>query len=689
MLFLTIAGIALGAGRHTNHSKWKTPAPTPAVGHLPCTGYSANLSVPQCHAYQDYFDSTGGPSWLACADSRTDPCNCYSGYHDVWVWCNKNYTTILRINMAENHLVGFLPWSIVAWEDVSMLFLWGNRLWGRLPELRLPSLRQCKLYRNSSDPDAWQNSFQCPLPPFAQNRTTCGMSADQCQASPPTPGPPAPGPPPGPPPGPGPGPGGGPHGVVGAGAGTIAGGVVCAAALAWALLAVQRQRRRAVAATPTKRPLLAGHATVRLGDAAAEEGGGIHIVVGGELARQGQQLPSPSSPLPGDSKYAMPVLEWPLPPSELGARRRQGAAAAAQQQQLLQQQLSSSSSSPLPMPPSPTQLTLTQLIGRREQFANASFSDESVAAARAFRPRPTDTFILTAPKTGTSWLTQVCHHLRLQERAGDMDFDDMYQMVPWTQMAADLGMSLDAEQVASPRLFKSHQRLAAIQRGAKYIVTVREPEATMKSWFEFVQAMEIPAAAGYGSVSEFVATCDEFVSDGMRFGATLWEYYAEFHAARAHPDVLVLVFEDLIRDLPAHLPLIAAHMGLPACSDAVVAEVARVSGKAFMQAHQSKFDASWAYKRMKALGKLPQEKLDCNRPAARVTARSAKEKSGLKLDGRASAFMARKWAEEVAPSTGCGSYQELADSIREECRRRRAAAHKSVPITIVPNGATL
>ena len=197
----------------------------------------------------------------------------------------------------------------------------------------------------------------------------------------------------------------------------------------------------------------------------------------------------------------------------------------------------------------------------------------------------------------------------------------------------------------------------------------------MKSWFEFTQAMEIPAAAGYGSVSEFVF-CDEFVSHGMRFGATLWEYYAEFFACRSHPDVLVLVFEDLIRDLPGHLPLIAAHMGVP-CGPEVMEQVTRVSSKSFMQEHQSKFDASWAYERMKSLGKLPKEKLDCNKPATRVTARSAHKKSGLQLNARASAFMERKWAEEVASCTGCTTYKQLADSIRDECRHRKEAAAAS------------
>ena len=179
------------------------------------------------------------------------------------------------------------------------------------------------------------------------------------------------------------------------------------------------------------------------------------------------------------------------------------------------------------------------------------------------------------------------------------------------------------------------------------------------------------AAAAYRTVSEFVF-CDEFVSHGMRFGATLWEYYAEFFACRSHPDVLVLVFEDLIRDLPGHLPLLAAHMGVP-CDSALVEAVTRVSSKQFMKDHASKFDASWAYERMKALGRLPKEKLDCNRPAARVTARSVGMLSDLEMNAEAAALMRRRWDEGVAPRTGCASYVELAAAIRLECEERKAA----------------
>jgi len=314
---------------------------------------------------------------------------------------------------------------------------------------------------------------------------------------------------------------------------------------------------------------------------------------------------------------------------------------------------------------------ITARIGRREQFPHAAFSDESIAKACAFVPRRTDCFILTAPKTGTSWLQQICHQLRQGSEAGEMDFEDVYQVVPWAQMAGDLDQSLDAEQERNPRLFKSHQRLSSINRGGRYICTVREPASTMYSWFTFVKAMEIPAAASYATISEFVF-CEEFVSHGMRFGASLWDYYAEFHACRLQPNVLVLVFEDLIKDLPGHLPLIASHLGLE-CTPEIMEAVVGSSVKSFMQKHTSKFDASWAYEKMKELNRLPPEKLDCNRPATRVTNRSTERIADLELNPEATAFLRRMWEERAAPATGCDNYGAMAAEVREELTARRAA----------------
>lgn len=62
------------------------------------------------------------------------------------------------------------------------------------------------------------------------------------------------------------------------------------------------------------------------------------------------------------------------------------------------------------------------------------------------------------------------------------DYEDIYQVSPWAQLAGDLGQDLNEPHIACPRLFKTHQRLSAINAGGKYLVTVRDPTKVLISW---------------------------------------------------------------------------------------------------------------------------------------------------------------------------------------------------------------
>ena len=147
------------------------------------------------------------------------------------------------------------------------------------------------------------------------------------------------------------------------------------------------------------------------------------------------------------------------------------------------------------------------LLGRRPQDHSVQpYSAAGVEQALALAVRPTDIFVTTAPKTGTTWLTQVLspasrcvrgflsavvvcvadqvlHQLRT---GGDMEFDDIYQVVPWPPLCYDLGMDCNMDQKAFPRVFKTHQRLSAVNPGGKYLCTVRDPVKTMISWWNFL-----------------------------------------------------------------------------------------------------------------------------------------------------------------------------------------------------------
>ncbi len=87
-------------------------------------------------------------------------------------------------------------------------------------------------------------------------------------------------------------------------------------------------------------------------------------------------------------------------------------------------------------------------------------------------------------KCGTTWLQQVFHGLRTR---GDMDFDDISRVVPWIETAHDLGLDLDAPQRGAPRGFKSHLSYDLVPKGARYIVSIRDPKDAFVSSFRFME----------------------------------------------------------------------------------------------------------------------------------------------------------------------------------------------------------
>ena len=84
------------------------------------------------------------------------------------------------------------------------------------------------------------------------------------------------------------------------------------------------------------------------------------------------------------------------------------------------------------------------------------WTDESQLKGQDFQPRSTDVFVTGSPKSGTTWLQQIIHQLRT---GGDMDFEDIGDVVPVVEFAHDLQQDLEVEQKGFPRCFKTHALL--------------------------------------------------------------------------------------------------------------------------------------------------------------------------------------------------------------------------------------
>lgn len=68
-----------------------------------------------------------------------------------------------------------------------------------------------------------------------------------------------------------------------------------------------------------------------------------------------------------------------------------------------------------------------------------------------FEARPDDVFVVTYPRSGTTWLQMILYQLATD---GSMRFDHISQVVPYFERMFMSGRNPNT--MASPRLFKSH-----------------------------------------------------------------------------------------------------------------------------------------------------------------------------------------------------------------------------------------
>lgn len=205
---------------------------------------------------------------------------------------------------------------------------------------------------------------------------------------------------------------------------------------------------------------------------------------------------------------------------------------------------------------------------------------ESVERGLAFQPQPTDVIVAPYSKSGTTWVQQIVHGLRTR---GSMDFREITEVVPWIELAYDLGIDLDKPQVAAPRVFKSHLGWDQIPKGGRYINIVRDPKDVVVSMYHFMEGWYFEA----GSISLKRFALEEFMRNRRSHG--YWSHLRSWWPHRKDCEVLFLCYEDMKQDLPGTVQRIAAFIGCE-LDQALFDIVVRQSSVDFMREYKHQFD---------------------------------------------------------------------------------------------------
>ena len=257
-----------------------------------------------------------------------------------------------------------------------------------------------------------------------------------------------------------------------------------------------------------------------------------------------------------------------------------------------------------------------------------------------YKPDPTDVFIVTPPKCGTTWMQQIVHGLRTR---GSMDFDEVTRVIPWIEMAHDCGIDIYAPQVAQPRAFKTHSALDKVPMGGKYIIVVRDPHDALVSDYHFMEGMFFEK----GSIS-----LEEYAREDFIPARGVHKHILAFWDRRNDADVFPLCYENMKADLPRAIERVAGFIGIP-LDDELREIVLRQSDIKFMQEHKDQFEDHIIRKARSAAMRLP---LDGQLNKVR---NGQVGESKQVVPDEIKKELDDVWREEITAKIGLNSYEDL------------------------------
>ncbi|HWA61217.1 MAG TPA: sulfotransferase domain-containing protein [Caulobacteraceae bacterium] len=273
---------------------------------------------------------------------------------------------------------------------------------------------------------------------------------------------------------------------------------------------------------------------------------------------------------------------------------------------------------------------------------------EIAASIKAWRPRPTDVVITPFGKCGTTWLQQTFHTLRTR---GDMDFDDISRVVPWIETAITCGIDINAEQRAEPRGFKSHLTYDLLPRGAKAVVSLRDPKDALVSNYRFMEGWFFER----GSIP--LADYAQGWLREQRPGYGYWNHLVSWWEQKDKPGVLVFSYEHMSAEPETHIRRLAAFCGIP-LDDELLALTLERSSLPYMLAHKDRFDDAM-------MRRISEER--CGLPPGSDSAKVREGKVGShrqEMPAEIAEAMDAIWTRDVTPRLGFATYADLEAALR-------------------------
>jgi hypothetical protein len=201
-----------------------------------------------------------------------------------------------------------------------------------------------------------------------------------------------------------------------------------------------------------------------------------------------------------------------------------------------------------------------------------------------FRPREDDIYVVSYPRSGTTWMQLMLHRLAGHD---ELDFTHISEVSPWFERSLAIGSmtAADLEALPSPRIMKSHLPYGWLPRPGRYIYLWRDGRDVAVSYFHFYRSH-------LGYRDDFASFFQRFLRGELQY-RSWFDHVGGWTAPDVARDVLVVRYEEMLACRSTVLRRVAAHLDMRV-SEQRLARVAAETSFEAMKAQESKFDHATA-----------------------------------------------------------------------------------------------
>ncbi|CAK5064061.1 unnamed protein product [Meloidogyne enterolobii] len=183
------------------------------------------------------------------------------------------------------------------------------------------------------------------------------------------------------------------------------------------------------------------------------------------------------------------------------------------------------------------------------------FEVEAVRSAKTMKPLPSDVFVCTYPKCGTTWIQHICSQLLFCSEYGPHQGKELCTTSPMIErVGADY-----CNKLQHPRLLKTHfsHHNCPQNNLSKYIFACRNPKDCLVSYYHHNKNFKIYDWAD-GNFDQFFQL---FIEGKLAFGDYFEHLNSWLPQKLNNKNLLFLKYEDMLKDLKGTIILIAKFLG--------------------------------------------------------------------------------------------------------------------------------